>query len=95
AHTAPPLVPPLVPVDLDSEKGIKDQIDIVYKGTKTANGLKKVVDVEYAWKPPIWTHCKVSGHGVQRCKVRPRTKEEEEKKKVNDNEFIDVHNKKK
>ncbi|GJT13940.1 RNA-directed DNA polymerase, eukaryota, reverse transcriptase zinc-binding domain protein [Tanacetum coccineum] len=38
--------------------------------------------VEYAWKPPLCTHCRVFGHDFKNCNVRQRT-EEERNEKVN------------
>ncbi|GKA81988.1 RNA-directed DNA polymerase, eukaryota, reverse transcriptase zinc-binding domain protein [Tanacetum coccineum] len=29
--------------------------------------------VQYPWKPPVCAHCKVFGHGYDRCSIRPKT----------------------
>nr|GEV51578.1 putative reverse transcriptase, RNA-dependent DNA polymerase, Gag-polypeptide of LTR copia-type [Tanacetum cinerariifolium] len=53
-------------VELNAEKEVKNKIEIIYKGKDISEGMKKVVDVEYAWKPLVCTHCKVFGHDLQR-----------------------------
>ncbi|PWA95356.1 hypothetical protein CTI12_AA050890 [Artemisia annua] len=40
-----------------------------------ANGIKEI-KVVYDWKPECCNHCKVFGHCVEKCSIRPRTDEE-------------------
>ncbi|GJY46247.1 ATPase, F1/V1/A1 complex, alpha/beta subunit, partial [Tanacetum coccineum] len=53
-----------VMVELSAEKEIKDKIGIIYKGKDVVKGIKKVVDVKYAWKPTTCTHCNVFGNNL-------------------------------
>nr|GEU50184.1 hypothetical protein [Tanacetum cinerariifolium] len=80
-------------VEINAEKEIKDKIEIVYKGKNITDGLRKVVEVEYAWKPFVCEHCKVFGHDVHRCIVKPRITTETRTEKQNENVFTEVNNK--
>ncbi|GKA95586.1 RNA-directed DNA polymerase, eukaryota, reverse transcriptase zinc-binding domain protein [Tanacetum coccineum] len=54
-------------VEMDSEKELKNEIEIQYVDKcKNVKGNKKV-QVTYDWKPPICTHCKVFGHELWNC----------------------------
>ncbi|GJZ52154.1 RNA-directed DNA polymerase, eukaryota, reverse transcriptase zinc-binding domain protein [Tanacetum coccineum] len=59
-------------VEVDANKELVDNIKICY------NKLGKYMNlrVEYAWKPPLCTHCRVFGHDYKNCRSRERTKEE-------------------
>ncbi|PWA45715.1 cytochrome c oxidase subunit 2, mitochondrion [Artemisia annua] len=57
-------------VEISAYKILKEKIEIVYKGKNIAEGTKKVVDLEYAWKPYVCTHCNVFGHDDKRCSYR-------------------------
>ncbi|GJV55861.1 RNA-directed DNA polymerase, eukaryota, reverse transcriptase zinc-binding domain protein [Tanacetum coccineum] len=62
--------------------------------------------VEYDWKPPLYSFCSVFGHTDEKCRYRPRTVEEikendkatrdveEAKKKDKEEEFVQVNRKK-
>lgn len=80
-------------VEIDAEKELKDKIDIVYKGKNYAEGIRKVGEVEYAWKADVCTHCKVFGHSFLRCKVRLGSEMGIMKEKLNENEFNVVQKK--
>ncbi|GKD28008.1 hypothetical protein Tco_1234222, partial [Tanacetum coccineum] len=47
----------------------------------------KIIEVQYAWKPPCCTHCKVFGHEEKRCKLNKKDKIKE--RIVNGNETVD------
>ncbi|GJT15341.1 RNA-directed DNA polymerase, eukaryota, reverse transcriptase zinc-binding domain protein [Tanacetum coccineum] len=57
-----------VPVEMDSEKELKNEIEIQY--VDKCNNVKgnKKVQVTYDWKQPICTHCKVFRHELWNCK---------------------------
>nr|GEX34580.1 zinc knuckle CX2CX4HX4C [Tanacetum cinerariifolium] len=46
-------------VEVDAEKGLADNIEVCYNSLGRSMELR----VEYTWKLPICTHCKVFGHG--------------------------------
>ncbi|GJR43472.1 RNA-directed DNA polymerase, eukaryota, reverse transcriptase zinc-binding domain protein [Tanacetum coccineum] len=54
--------------EMDSEKELKNEIEIQY--VDKCNNVKgnKKVQVTYDWKPPICNHCKVFGHELWNCK---------------------------
>ncbi|GKE28340.1 ATPase, F1/V1/A1 complex, alpha/beta subunit, partial [Tanacetum coccineum] len=56
-------------VEIDAEKRIKEEIEIMYKSKNVAKETKKIMDVEYSWTPCICSHCKVFGHTHSYCKV--------------------------
>ncbi|GJV71423.1 RNA-directed DNA polymerase, eukaryota, reverse transcriptase zinc-binding domain protein [Tanacetum coccineum] len=80
-------------VEINAEKEIKDKIEIVYKGKNITDGLRKVMEVEYAWKPFVCKHFKVFGHDVHRCIVKPMIMTETRIEKENENVFTEVNNK--
>ncbi|PWA81919.1 hypothetical protein CTI12_AA183160 [Artemisia annua] len=59
-------------VEVDATKGIVDSVEMCYRGL----GRFMFLNVEYAWKPPICSHCKVFGHDFKDCKNREATVEE-------------------
>ncbi|GJX28416.1 zinc knuckle CX2CX4HX4C containing protein [Tanacetum coccineum] len=65
-------------VEVDATKELADSIKVCYSSIGKSMKLR----VEYAWKPPLCTHCKVFGHDFKNCNVRQRT-EEERNEKVN------------
>ncbi|GJS99190.1 RNA-directed DNA polymerase, eukaryota, reverse transcriptase zinc-binding domain protein [Tanacetum coccineum] len=84
-------------VELDAGKMIKDKIDVMYKGDAFHENFTKTIEVEYAWKPPCCTHCKVFGHEEKICKLNKKDKLEERIANGNetvDNDFKVVQNRK-
>ncbi|GKA37004.1 hypothetical protein Tco_0723569 [Tanacetum coccineum] len=58
----------------DAGKMIKDKIDVVYKGNVIHESFTKTIEVEYAWKPPCCSHCRVFSHDEMSCKLSPKEK---------------------
>ncbi|GJS36227.1 zinc knuckle CX2CX4HX4C containing protein [Tanacetum coccineum] len=56
-------------VEIKAETGLVDEIEIFYRSLGRSMKLR----VEYPWKPPVCTHCKVFGHGYDRCPNRNLT----------------------
>ncbi|GJV66510.1 RNA-directed DNA polymerase, eukaryota, reverse transcriptase zinc-binding domain protein, partial [Tanacetum coccineum] len=59
-------------VEIDATKELAENIEVCYSSLGKSMNLR----VEYAWRPPLCTHCKVFGHDLGTCKVRDRTQEE-------------------
>ncbi|GJT43974.1 RNA-directed DNA polymerase, eukaryota, reverse transcriptase zinc-binding domain protein [Tanacetum coccineum] len=84
-------------IELNAKKESKDKIKIVYKGSDINGNLTKTVKVEYAWKPPICTHCQVFGHDDISCRMKPKERMEHKSRTesgVQDDTFQMVQNKK-
>ncbi|PWA35571.1 hypothetical protein CTI12_AA608350 [Artemisia annua] len=63
-------------VEVDAAKELKSTVKIEYVDKdKNVKGSKEVL-VEYEWKPERCSHCKVFGHGNEKCGNRPRTVDE-------------------
>ncbi|PWA34731.1 ATPase, F1/V1/A1 complex, alpha/beta subunit, Zinc knuckle CX2CX4HX4C [Artemisia annua] len=78
-------------VEISAEKEFKDKIEICYQNDMQGQYGHKFVNVEYAWKPPKCSHCKVFGHNHDNCSIRPRSEEEINKaKNVEINENINT-----
>ncbi|GKG44774.1 DUF4283 domain-containing protein, partial [Tanacetum coccineum] len=56
-------------VEVDAAKGLVDNVEVRYKSLGRSMELR----VEYPWKPLICSHCKVFGHGYDRCASRELT----------------------
>ncbi|GJY82054.1 RNA-directed DNA polymerase, eukaryota, reverse transcriptase zinc-binding domain protein [Tanacetum coccineum] len=54
-------------VEMDAEKDLKDEIEIHYVDKNNAVKGSKKIRVDYDWKPPICSHCKVFGHHIRNC----------------------------
>ncbi|GJQ91234.1 RNA-directed DNA polymerase, eukaryota, reverse transcriptase zinc-binding domain protein [Tanacetum coccineum] len=67
---------------IDVDNALIKSIEIYYKSL----GKSMMLDVEYAWRPPSCSHCKVFGHCFKKCKIRTRT--EEEIIKMNEKKFM-------
>ena len=52
-------------VEVNAEKGLVDEVDVCYKSLGKSMKLK----VEYPWKPPVCSTCKVFGHELEKCKL--------------------------
>ncbi|PWA85140.1 DUF4283 domain-containing protein [Artemisia annua] len=59
-------------VEIDATKGIIDVVDVCYKSLGRFMQLK----VEYDWRPPACSHCKVFGHNFKDCNKREVNVEE-------------------
>nr|GEW39627.1 hypothetical protein [Tanacetum cinerariifolium]GEW43701.1 hypothetical protein [Tanacetum cinerariifolium] len=66
-------------IEIDATKELADSIEVCYSSMGKSIKLR----VRYAWKPPLYTHCKVFGHDFKNYSVRQRT-EEEKNERVND-----------
>ncbi|GKA41367.1 RNA-directed DNA polymerase, eukaryota, reverse transcriptase zinc-binding domain protein [Tanacetum coccineum] len=50
-------------IEVQAEKEFKEKVEICYSSNQNPEGnFSKYVDVEYSWKPPVCTLCKVFGH---------------------------------
>nr|GEZ34868.1 zinc knuckle CX2CX4HX4C [Tanacetum cinerariifolium] len=80
-------------VEATTGKGLDDHIDVLYKNKDNGEQFVKKVRVEYDWKPPSCSHCKVFGHSDSKCpSSEPKKLAHEE---VKDGEgFINVGRKK-
>ncbi|GKA07497.1 RNA-directed DNA polymerase, eukaryota, reverse transcriptase zinc-binding domain protein [Tanacetum coccineum] len=66
-------------VEFDVVKGCKEKIEIQYRDmNKNVKGTKQV-NVEYAWKPKICSHCHVIRHSFDNCTKREKSIEEKER----------------
>ena len=93
-------------VEVEAGKQMKSEIKIEYTDMNKCLKGTKVVKVEYDWKPDCCSHCKVFGHVVDQCNVRPRTEKEIQDKREAENkvqvankpkfqeEFVPVQNRK-
>ncbi|PWA63808.1 ATPase, F1/V1/A1 complex, alpha/beta subunit, Zinc knuckle CX2CX4HX4C [Artemisia annua] len=59
-------------VEVDAEKELVDNVEVCYESLGKSMNLR----VEYAWKPPHCTHCRVFGHEYKMCNKREITLEE-------------------
>ncbi|PWA39527.1 zinc knuckle CX2CX4HX4C [Artemisia annua] len=53
-------------VEVDADNGIVDNVEVWYKKLNRSMKLR----VEYAWQPPLCSHCCVFGHSFEKCVVR-------------------------
>ncbi|GJS31911.1 RNA-directed DNA polymerase, eukaryota, reverse transcriptase zinc-binding domain protein [Tanacetum coccineum] len=67
-------------VEVDAEVGLSKKIEVWYKSLGKSMELR----VEYLWKPPVCSHCKVFGHFLDKCVIRTPT-EAKVKQKLNTN----------
>ena len=65
-------------IEVEAENALVETIEVYYKSL----GKSMLLDVEYTWKPPICSQCKVFGHEFDKCLSRVYT--EEELKRKND-----------
>ncbi|PWA95080.1 hypothetical protein CTI12_AA010910 [Artemisia annua] len=59
-------------VEVDAAKGLPGCIEVCYKSLGKSTSL----GVEYAWSPPVCSHCKVFGHSFEACTKRELTEDE-------------------
>ncbi|GKE79556.1 RNA-directed DNA polymerase, eukaryota, reverse transcriptase zinc-binding domain protein, partial [Tanacetum coccineum] len=63
-------------VEVNANKGCQDKIKIHYVDKEKIKQRTRTVQVEYPWKPISCNHCKVFGHSLLQCSVRPQTETE-------------------
>ncbi|PWA91064.1 zinc knuckle CX2CX4HX4C [Artemisia annua] len=68
-------------VKVDASNDLVDSIEVCYRSL----GKSMMLDVEYAWVPPMCSHCKVFGHSFEKCGNRIITQEEVMKRNENKN----------
>ncbi|PWA43665.1 Zinc knuckle CX2CX4HX4C [Artemisia annua] len=56
-------------IEVDASTELVDNIEVCYEKMGKSMNLK----VEYAWKPPLCTHCKVFGHEIRTCRLSGAT----------------------
>ncbi|GJY64612.1 zinc knuckle CX2CX4HX4C containing protein [Tanacetum coccineum] len=56
-------------VEVEAAKGLVDSVEVCYK----ALGRSMELRVEYPWRPPVCSHCKVFGHNDDKCTSRVLT----------------------
>ncbi|PWA82841.1 DUF4283 domain-containing protein [Artemisia annua] len=59
-------------VEVEAANGLVDSVVVCYKSM----GKSMELNVEYPWRPPICSHCKVFGHGDDICTKRSSTETE-------------------
>ncbi|GKE25324.1 hypothetical protein Tco_1436836 [Tanacetum coccineum] len=50
-------------IKVEAKRGFVDEIEVFYRSLRRSMKLR----VEYPWKPPLCTHCKVFGHRYDKC----------------------------
>ncbi|PWA76246.1 hypothetical protein CTI12_AA234500 [Artemisia annua] len=63
-------------IEVDATSDLVEEIEVCYEKMGKAMMLK----VEYTWRPPLCTHCKVFGHEYKKCSNRVITMEERNEK---------------
>ncbi|GJS66832.1 metallophosphoesterase 1-like protein isoform X1 [Tanacetum coccineum] len=63
-------------VEFDVIKGFKERIEIQYRDKNNNKKGSKYVNVEFAWKPDICSHCHVFWHSYTNCVKRVKSEEE-------------------
>ncbi|PWA59033.1 zinc knuckle CX2CX4HX4C [Artemisia annua] len=81
-------------VEVNAGKGLDDSIDILYKSRNDGRQFVKKVQVEYDWKPPLCSHCKVFGHSFEKCLRRDRTGEQVKENKKDEEGFTQANTRK-
>nr|GEX75200.1 hypothetical protein [Tanacetum cinerariifolium] len=59
-------------IEIEAGKGLKKEIEVVYKGNINHEKFTKIIKVEYVWKPPCCDKCKVFRHDNKSCMVKER-----------------------
>lgn len=59
-------------VEIKADREFKEKIEICYKDNGLLIRNSKFVNVEYSWKPPRCSHCKVYGHTDSTCGMNVR-----------------------
>ncbi|PWA87780.1 hypothetical protein CTI12_AA127080 [Artemisia annua] len=63
-------------IEIDAAKGLLDNVEICYNNLGRSMWLR----VEYTWRPPVCSQCKVFGHDFKDCFHRVLTEEEKNEK---------------
>ncbi|GKA33214.1 RNA-directed DNA polymerase, eukaryota, reverse transcriptase zinc-binding domain protein, partial [Tanacetum coccineum] len=63
-------------VEVDAARGLVDSVEANYKSLGKLMELK----VEYPWKPPLCSHCKLFGHSLDICSKKVLTEVDKAKK---------------
>ncbi|GJW02174.1 RNA-directed DNA polymerase, eukaryota, reverse transcriptase zinc-binding domain protein [Tanacetum coccineum] len=74
-------------IEIDAGKKIKNEIELMHKGNAYHEGFSKILQVDYAWKPPCCPICKVFGHEDSNCMFRKKV--EPTMTKNNDKENVE------
>ncbi|PWA85695.1 zinc knuckle CX2CX4HX4C [Artemisia annua] len=56
-------------VEVDASNGLVDSVEVWYRSLNRSMKLK----VEYAWQPPLCSHCCVFGHSIDKCAYKVNT----------------------
>ncbi|GJZ43290.1 RNA-directed DNA polymerase, eukaryota, reverse transcriptase zinc-binding domain protein [Tanacetum coccineum] len=59
-------------VEVNSVKGLVDEVEVWYRSLNKS----MILNVEYAWRPPICKHCRVFGHTLKSCQSKNLSEEE-------------------
>ncbi|PWA61167.1 hypothetical protein CTI12_AA374640 [Artemisia annua] len=78
-------------VEVNACKGLEDSIDILYKSREDGKQFVKQLKVEYDWKPPLCSYCKVFGHSFEKCLKRERTEEQVKQNKKDGEGFTQAN----
>nr|GEZ08754.1 RNA-directed DNA polymerase, eukaryota, reverse transcriptase zinc-binding domain protein [Tanacetum cinerariifolium] len=74
-------------VEVNADKVLPSHIDVMYRNSDNDEKFMKKVRVEYDWKPPMCSQCKVFGHADSRC-PQMVNKNEQKKNMMKDNEEV-------
>ncbi|PWA51525.1 NHP2-like protein 1 [Artemisia annua] len=73
-------------IEVDASTELVDNIEVCYEKMGKSMNLK----VEYAWKPPLCTHCKVFGHEIRTCRLSGATVGEVKEKEMSKNDGVNT-----
>ncbi|GKC71870.1 RNA-directed DNA polymerase, eukaryota, reverse transcriptase zinc-binding domain protein [Tanacetum coccineum] len=76
-------------VEVNADKVLANHIDVMYRNSENGEKFMKMVRVEYDWKPPMCSQCKVFGHADNRC-PQMVNKNEQNQNTVKDNEGMGI-----
>ncbi|PWA99170.1 hypothetical protein CTI12_AA010980 [Artemisia annua] len=65
-------------IEVEASTELVENIEVCYEKMGKSMNLK----VEYAWKPPLCTQCKVFGHELRTCRLKVVTVDEEKEKEM-------------
>ncbi|GJQ88916.1 RNA-directed DNA polymerase, eukaryota, reverse transcriptase zinc-binding domain protein [Tanacetum coccineum] len=74
-------------VEANADKGLVDHIDVLYRRKDNGKQFVKKIRVEYDWKAPLCSCCKVFGHSDSKCPSISKT-EEQGKNRMQDSEGL-------
>ncbi|GKD77672.1 RNA-directed DNA polymerase, eukaryota, reverse transcriptase zinc-binding domain protein [Tanacetum coccineum] len=76
-------------VEVNADKGLEDHIDVLYKRKDNDEQFAKKIRVEYDWKLPLCSHCKVFGHSDNKCPRLTKPEEQGQDKKKDNEVAVD------